>query len=273
VLEQAVEALDASPPLSRPLPVEIADAERQAVRQQRRLQMERELCEKLGLPEVSDQPAAQVRPRSAGLAPPRPPKPKPHRSVAPQAVAVPQSVEEIPRVRRWKSALMPLWLDVSPEKAADSPSELAKTAPAAMSADCGEVTAVTVPEAPEADVADELQGADALQASPSLAVPPEREQQEVIVKVAPLSELPVPAAPIRRPVLEVQQSPSVEMRGGPAALAAGGADSTAACAETRQGAKLLEENTRRLRENLQRLRLENRRHRVRPYDAGGIPHS
>ncbi|CAE7366549.1 unnamed protein product, partial [Symbiodinium natans] len=118
---------------SRPLPAEIAEAERQAARQQRRLEMERELCEKLGLPEVSEQPAAQVRPRSAGLAPKRPPKPKPHRSIGPQAMAVPQTVEELPKVRRWKSAFMPLWLDVAPEKSPD-PCDLAKTAPAAMSA-------------------------------------------------------------------------------------------------------------------------------------------
>jgi len=236
----AVEATATQPAPPRPLPVEVADADRQAARHQRRIEMERELCEKLGLPEVAEQ-TAQARPRSAGLAPKRPPKPKPHRSVAPQAVAVPQRAEELPKVRRWKSAFMPLWLDVAPEKSPEPQCDLAKTAPAAMSADCEAVD--------EAET-----GGPAETEGPSLWTP-EEPTEEPPVTTATVA----PAPPLRR---EAPLPPAADMSSSPRVTA---------CAETRQGARLLEENTRRMRENLQRLRFENRRYRVRPHD--GVEHS
>lgn len=97
--------------------------DREAARQQRRLEVERELRLKLQVDEeatLSPDPAAvedsrrRLLPsclrskqgsRSAG--PPRPPKPKPHRPVT---LALDEAK---PAAHRWKSALLPLWPDRS----------------------------------------------------------------------------------------------------------------------------------------------------------------
>ncbi|CAJ1337202.1 unnamed protein product [Effrenium voratum] len=102
-----------------------------ATREVRRLEMERLLCEKLGVHfEASPSPGAarelrevrQVRPTSAG--PTRPPKPKPHRPIQ-EAPPVPVSAEELPRVRRWKSAL-------TQQEEVPKPMDLSRTAPAML---------------------------------------------------------------------------------------------------------------------------------------------
>ncbi|CAE8586366.1 unnamed protein product [Polarella glacialis] len=185
----------------------VAVADRQASRAQRRAEVERELCDKLGLsleqdgapgtiaeadgrlavevcaaaPRVEslryaprhqytprDKVSAEglyetlVRPRSAlrrgtGLAaetagPSRPPKPKPHRALATSyedagGMSAPTSAEALPTVRRWKSALAPLWPDRGVPEA--SPRlDLSKTAPACLLT-AAEIAAVA--KAEEAD--------------------------------------------------------------------------------------------------------------------------
>jgi len=224
---------------------QVVEAAERRVRQQRQQEMEKELYEKLGLSEVPGQTATpQARPRSAGPgghqgapgAPPRPPKPKPHRSIAPQVAAPPQSVEELPAVRRWKSAFMPLWLDAAPEKSPETPPcDLSQTAPAAMSMEHAD------PSAADQDPLSPVQSG----AWPAVVGPTEAKAASSLV--APTRDIPpVPSDP----------SHSAAAEGAPS------------CYETRQGAKLLEENTRRLREKLQHLRLENRRHRVGPTGDG-----
>lgn len=130
---------DVVPPNPRRLLRNLATSreERQVGRDQRRLEVERELREKLGLddsisrtgtPESvdGDRPAS-ARPlsssrRRAGESscaagptpggPPRPPKPKPHRplNLAEESPTVPAAAPP-PSTRRWKSALLPLWHD------------------------------------------------------------------------------------------------------------------------------------------------------------------
>jgi len=240
-------------------PVGLSSAEvTAAAREQRRLEMERELCEKLGLQTPEASPVApkltavakapSVRPTSAG--PSRPPKPKPHRPLpeAPGSFHAPLSAEELPSVRRWKSSALSI------ETALASPgrnegSELSKTAPAAVlgpdetspdpplqTALHGTGLCIAVNMKPSAPLSLEASPQASPQASPASGA-------DVLLEPDPPVEVEqVPDPEVSEPVESPGPGPAISMK----------------------GARLLEEGSRRLRENLQRLRLENRRHRVRP---------
>lgn len=247
-------------------PVGLSSAEvTAAAREQRRLEMERELCEKLGLQTPEASPVARpkltavakapsVRPTSAG--PSRPPKPKPHRPLpeAPGSFHAPVSAEELPSVRRWKSSAL------STETALASPgrnegSELSKTAPAAVL------------------------GPD--ETSPAMS--PRQEDQEggigegftqtslrgtglCAVNIKPSAPLSLEASPASGADVLLETDPQVEVEQVeqvPPGVSER-VESPGPVISEMKGARLLEEGSRRLRENLQRLRLENRRHRVRP---------
>lgn len=226
-----------------------------AAREQRRMEMERELCEKLGLQmEVGAKPQvckAVPRPTSAG--PSRPPKPKPHRPLpkAPESFQTPISAEDLPRVRRWKSsALSPL---PTPNLESNERPELSKTAPATLGDDL-----VEGPSSPEAK---------ALPQGTGLCI-------AINIKQQPSAPLSLEASPASGADM-AEEAPATS-----AAMSPASADASAPSCEAHEegvfdsepmvtkseltGSKLLEESSRRLRENLQRLRLENRRHRVRP---------
>ncbi|CAK9071086.1 unnamed protein product [Durusdinium trenchii] len=201
-----------------------------SAREQRRLEMERELCEKLGLqsPEVTElspsPPKRQARPTSAG-APKRPPKPKPHRPLPSEAeLRLPLSVEELPSVKRWRSGLMAsLWPEERPE--------LSQTAPSGMLV--------------------ALDGEDGPEASPASASP------------ASGADRPEPSVEAEEPPAEAAEELEAEVPSARQAPPQGSSRDVCEAGRT-TGAKLLEEGSRRLRENLLKLRLENRRHRVRP---------
>lgn len=251
-------------------PVGLSSAEvTAAAREQRRLEMERELCEKLGLQTPEASPVARpkltatakapsVRPTSAG--PSRPPKPKPHRPLpeAPGSFHAPVSAEELPSVRRWKSSAL------SAETALASPGrnegpELSKTAPAAVLGP-DETSPVMSPRQ-EGGIGEGVTQTSLLRGT-GLCIAVNIKQPS-----APLS---LEASPASGDVL-LEPDPQVEVEQvcdpGVERVESPGPETISI--EMPKGARLLEEGSRRLRENLQRLQLENRRHRVRPVAPSG----
>lgn len=292
----------------------LAEAERRAAREQRRLELERELCVKFGLGSGPQQEAirsvaaAAAPVHSAG--PSRPPKPKPHRSALVAEEAKLPSIgdsspaalaEGVLSVRRWKSALTPLWPDRLPSELPSSPAAsprraLSKTAPAEMAAmvqqqalDFTSTSADGLDLSVETDLVSprktmpEVESSHAEElthSSERMPVQQQLQQAEQEPEAAETAEAAEAAAADAGGCGAGQVSPSGSAgQVSPSTAAAtiavladalsetdAARSAQAAAAESR--ARLLAESSRRLRENSERLRLENRRARVFGSSAG-----
>eukprot|EP00931_Biecheleriopsis_adriatica_P120507 TRINITY_DN95636_c0_g1_i1.p1 TRINITY_DN95636_c0_g1~~TRINITY_DN95636_c0_g1_i1.p1 ORF type:complete len:702 (-),score=187.92 TRINITY_DN95636_c0_g1_i1:82-2187(-) len=282
---------------------------RSAAREQRRLELERELCEKLGVnmeqsldEELETDSQAYPRPRSAtskGLLPPRPPpKPKPHRSVLIQdsanLAAAAGPPEEVPTVKRWKSALTPLWPDRAGDPAAvteglakpeASPRcSLSKTAPAAMSAGIDIVASCSArPCDAERDKSTgvERRCAELLADAVGTLGPEQSEEATPRRVLAEALLLPSVTAPGDASESSSPVCKAVEDKGTGPDTSCPAAVSSAAMQENSGGTleegvaaaasgssspavrvRLLEESSKRLREKAEQLRSESRRQRI-----------
>mmetsp|Transcript_12781 Transcript_12781/g.22606 ORF Transcript_12781/g.22606 Transcript_12781/m.22606 type:complete len:657 (+) Transcript_12781:122-2092(+) len=286
---EAIPGEDVPSPSSARSRVRIGE-ERLQAREQRRLDVQRQLCEQLGLgaQKAEDGPTeAEVSgaktPRASGgpiSGPPRPPKPKPHRS----AHSMPEAsqgapAEALPSGRRWKSALAPLW----PDRSIDSP----PTEPAR----CG--MSKTIPISEASDTPPAAKGNFPAELSALHRSSPSKPLEEVRPGSATAAASPASTHSVALSIVlcesQCQDSKLAEPEPDKQALETSQdskreTDNDVECDKpsesTPQSARpqsdeaghervrLLEESAKRLRDQAERLRAENRRSRVFGPSAG-----